>query len=125
MPAGGITAAGTGTGSAADQASPAASHGRLALGTYRPLWAAPEVEISPALQYLVARQHLELAPEDADRLGVADGEPVIVAQNGTRLSATALVRSSVPAGSAFLADGIATNSANWLTEPLIEVVKVP
>jgi hypothetical protein len=48
---------------------------------------------------------------------------VIVAQNGTRLHATALVRSDVPAGSAFLADGIAVDSANRLTEPLIEVVK--
>ena len=31
------------------------------------------------------------------------------------------VRSGVPAGSAFLADGIAAESANALTEPLIEV----
>jgi hypothetical protein len=46
-----------------------------------------------------------------------------VAQNGTRLAATALIRSSVPAGSAFLADGIAHDSANALTESLIEVTK--
>jgi anaerobic selenocysteine-containing dehydrogenase len=100
------------------------SDGHLALGTYRPLWASPEVDVSPALRYLVARQHVELSPDDAGRLGIADGDEVVVAQNGTRLAAAALVRSSVPRGSAFLADGIASDSANVLTEPLIEVVKV-
>ena len=45
------------------------------------------------------------------------------AQNGTRLSATAAVRTGVPEGTAFLAEGIATDSANALTERLIEVIK--
>ena len=41
------------------------------LGTYRPIWAAPEVEISPALQFLDRRtSRLELSPEDARRLGI-------------------------------------------------------
>jgi NADH-quinone oxidoreductase subunit G len=97
------------------------ANGGLWLGTYRPLWAAPEVEISPSLKYLVPGQHLELSPEDARRLQIATGETVQVASNGTRLRATASVRSDVPAGSAFLAEGIAADSANALTEPLIEV----
>jgi NADH-quinone oxidoreductase subunit G len=105
------------------EAPVASSNGHLAVGTYRPLWASPEVEVSPSLQYLVARQQVELSPQDALRLGIADGEDVVVAQNGTRLAATALIRSSVPAGSAFLADGIAHDSANALTESLIEVTK--
>ena len=114
-----------GDGFAATHASslPAASNGHLRLGRYRPLWASPEVEISPALQYLIAGQHLELSPEDAVRLGVNHGDRVQVAQNGTRVRATAAVRSGVPAGSAFMADGLATDSANALTEPLIEVIK--
>ena len=33
------------------------------------------------------------------------------------------MRSAVPAGSAFLADGLAAESANILTESLIEVIK--
>ncbi len=98
-------------------------NGALRLGTYRPIWAAPEVEISPALQYTIARQQLELSPEDADRLGLAGGETVEVAQNGTRLTATARVRSGVPAGTAFLAEGIARDSANALTEPVVEVIR--
>jgi NADH-quinone oxidoreductase subunit G len=101
----------------------ASSNGALRLGRYRPIWASPEVEISPALHYTIARQQVELSPEDAARLGVADGEAVDVAQNGTRRKATAALRTGVPAGTAFLAEGIAAESANALTEPLIEVIK--
>ncbi len=99
------------------------SVGALRVGTYRPIWASPEVEISPALQYTIAHQQIELSPADAQRLGIASGETVQVAQNGTRLRATAAVRSGVPAGTAFLATGIAEDSANELTEPFVEVTK--
>ncbi len=103
--------------------SPASHNGALRVGTYRPIWAAPECEISPALHYLIPAQQVELSPEDARRLGIADGDRVEVRQNGARLAATAAIRSAMPAGTAFLATGIATDSANALTEPLIEVIK--
>jgi NADH-quinone oxidoreductase subunit G len=102
------------------------SNGHLRLGTYRPIWAAPECEISPALKFLIPEQQVELSPDDAQRLGILHGEDVVVAQNGTRLKAKAFVRSAVPAGSAFLADGLATDSANILTGASggeIEVIK--
>jgi NADH-quinone oxidoreductase subunit G len=105
---------------ARDDAAPV---GMLALGTYRPLWASPEVEVSPALKYLVPDQHVELSPEDARRLQIADGEEVVVGQNGTRLHARAVIRSLVPAGSAFLAEGLAADSANALTATSVEVHK--
>jgi NADH-quinone oxidoreductase subunit G len=98
-----------------------AANGTLRLGTYRPIWAAPEVEASPALHFTIAHQQIELSPEDAQRLGIHHGATVSVAQNGTRLSATAAVRTGVPPGTAFLADGIATDSANALTEPMVKV----
>jgi NADH-quinone oxidoreductase subunit G len=96
---------------------------RLQLGTYRPIWASPEVEISPALHYTVAHQQVELAPADARRLGITNGEAVQISQNGTRLRAPAAVRTRVPEGMAFLADGIASDSANALTKREIEVQK--
>jgi NADH-quinone oxidoreductase subunit G len=96
-------------------------NGTLRLGTYRPIWASPEVEISPALKFAVPTQHLELSPHDARRLHVAHGDEVEVVSNGTRLRATAAVHSGVSVGSAFLAEGLAHDSANALTEPLIEV----
>ncbi len=104
--------------------SPKPENGSLRLGTYRPIWAGPEVELSPALHYLIPAQQVELSPQDAARLGIAHGESVEVAQNGSRLRATAAVRSGVPSGTTFLAEGIATESANRLTEPLVEVHKL-
>jgi NADH-quinone oxidoreductase subunit G len=101
-----------------------ADNGSLRLGTYRPIWASPEVEISPALKFAVPTQHLELSPHDAQRLQIANGDAVEVSSNGTRLQATAAVHSGVRPGSAFLAEGIAEESANALTEPLIEVHKL-
>jgi len=118
---GAVSADGAGLPEAAAAAS--ATNGHLRLGTYRPIWAAPECEISPALKFLIPEQQVELSPDDAQRLGILHGEEVVVAQNGTRLAAKAFVRSAVPAGSAFLADGLAADSANVLTESLIEVIK--
>ena len=46
-----------------------------------------------------------------------------VSQNGTTVRGTAHVRSGVPAGTAFLADGIADESANALTDRVVEVSK--
>ncbi len=112
------TATGTGTGTGTT-----AGNGSLKLGRYRSIWASPEVEISPALHYTIAHQQVELAPEDAGRLGIANGETVEVSQNGTRLKGRAAVRTGVPAGVAFLAEGIAADSANVLTEDEIEVRK--
>ena len=63
---------------------PAPTHGQLRLGSWRSLWAAPEVRISPSLQFLHPGSSVELAPDDARRLGIEDGVPVEVAQNGTR-----------------------------------------
>ena len=49
--------------------------GKLRLGTYRPLWAAKEVDLSPALQFIRARQVAELSPADAAALGHQRGRP--------------------------------------------------
>ena len=96
---------------------------QLRLGTYRSIWASPEVEISPALHYTIAHQQAELSPEDAARLGIVSGETVEVSQNGTRLAARAAVRTGVPPGTVFLATGVTSDSANALTEPQVEVRK--
>jgi NADH-quinone oxidoreductase subunit G len=101
----------------------AATNGGLRLGTYRSIWASPEVELSPALKFTIARQTIEVSPEDAERLGIASDDALEVAQNGTRLRGFAHVRTGVPAGTVFLADGIASSSANAFTEPTVEVSK--
>ena len=62
--------------------APAPADGKLRLGTYRPLWAAKEVDISPVLHFIRARQVAELSPVDADALGIDEGDQVEVG-NGT------------------------------------------
>ena len=102
---------------------PPNGNGRLRLGVHRPIWASPDVEISPALKFAVIRQHAELSPADARRLGVSGGDTVEVASNGTAVRATVAVHSGVPAGTVFLADGLAEDSANAFTDFEVEVRK--
>jgi NADH-quinone oxidoreductase subunit G len=81
---------------------PVSPNGHLRVGTFRPIWAGPEVEASPALKFLVPRPHAELSPHDAERLGLGDGEAVDVGD----VRATVAVRSAVPAGTVFVAAGL-------------------
>ncbi len=99
----------------------AVADGTLRLGTFRSIWASPEVEHAPALKFLVPRQRIEMAPADADRLGLADGQHVVVANNGTSVDATVALRQAIPAGSVFLQDGIPQDAANVLTGSIVEV----
>ena len=122
MPAGEVPGGGE-TPLASGPAAEGQANGQLRAGVYRSIWAAPEVEISPALRFTVAEQLVELSPQDAQRLGIEPGAAVQVAQNGTRLSGRAAVRTGVPEGTTFLAAGIAQESANALTDALVEVVK--
>jgi NADH-quinone oxidoreductase subunit G len=108
----------------AEPGRPRATEEQLALGTYRSIWAAPEVEISPSLQYQIAKQLVEISPQDAARYQIDDGEAIVIRQNGTLLNGIAHIRTGIPEGAAFLADGIASESANRLTEPLITVQSV-
>jgi NADH-quinone oxidoreductase subunit G len=95
----------------------------LKLGTYRPIWAAPEVEVSPALKFLASRQQAELSPDDASRLSLSSGDTVEVSQNGSTVEAQVVVRTGVPTGTAFLAEGIGSESANVFTGGSVTVVK--
>ena len=94
------------------------------MGTYRDLWASEVADRSPALRFLAPRQTLELAPVDADRLGVAQGDEVDVRSNGTSLRARVILRERVRPGSGFLIEGTVKANANAL-EPgeLVEVTK--
>src|SRR4051794_11420870 len=105
------------------QAAPAAADGKLRLGTYRPLWAAKEVDLSPILQFARARQVAELSPADASALGINEGDRVEVG-NGTRVQASVKLRDAVPAGSVFMAEGTASDNVNVLAHELVEIHRV-
>jgi NADH-quinone oxidoreductase subunit G len=104
-------------------ASPGRTDGRFLLGTFRSVWASTEVEVSPALKFLHPRQRVELSPQDAQRLNVAEGDRVVVGSNGTSVRATVALRDAMPPGSVFLQDAIPEDSAASLEGPLVEVRK--
>ncbi|MFL5887861.1 MAG: molybdopterin dinucleotide binding domain-containing protein, partial [Solirubrobacteraceae bacterium] len=92
--------------------APATADGVLRLGGFRSLWADPAVRISPSLQFLHPEPRVELAPADAQRLGIGDGEAVEVAQNGTSVRGIAALRHAVPAGSVFVSDETAIGTGS-------------
>jgi NADH-quinone oxidoreductase subunit G len=104
-------------------ASAATPNGALRLGTFRSIWASAEVQASPALKFLHPRQKVELAPEDAERLGLAQGEHVSVGTDGASVEAVVVLRHGSPPGSAFLQSGIGDDAANVLVGPLVEIRK--
>ncbi|MEA2287370.1 MAG: NADH-quinone oxidoreductase subunit [Solirubrobacteraceae bacterium] len=106
----------------APPASPA-QDGRFRLGTFRSVWASPEVEVSPALRFLHPRQRVEISPADAQRLNVLEGDYVVVGSDGTSVRGTVALRDAVPEGSVFLQRSIPDQSASSLEGPLVEVRK--
>ncbi len=105
---------------------PAARGGALALGSYRSIWAGPEVAASPALAFLHPGQRVELSALDARRLGLEDGVEMLVAdETGAQIHARVAPRDGIPPGSAFLQQGIATDGANVLRGSTIEILPIP
>jgi NADH-quinone oxidoreductase subunit G len=92
------------------------ANGRLRLGTFRSIWNAPEVKVSPALRFLHPKLRLEMAPADAQRLELFQGDHVVVGSDGQVVDATVAVRESMPPGSVFI-------ETNVLEGPLVEVRK--
>ena len=101
----------------------ATPNGALRLGTFRSVWAATEVAVSPALTFLQPRQRAELSPSDATRIGVRQGDRVTVATEDGSIEASVVVREAMPAGSVFLETGLTADSANALAGPLVDVRK--
>jgi NADH-quinone oxidoreductase subunit G len=92
-------------------AEPAEAEG-LRLGTYRDLWANEVTERNVALKFLVPEQRVELAPADAEKLGLGDGDEVQVRSNGTSVRARVNLRERIRPGSVFLIEGTGQNNAN-------------
>jgi NADH-quinone oxidoreductase subunit G len=128
--AGAAPAAPAGPFDAGTPAPAATPNGALRLGTFRSIWASTEVEISPALRFLAARQQLEISPADAERLGLVTGDRVAVetagvsAQANPSVHATVTLRGNVPAGTIFLGEATAESSATELLGDQPRLVEV-
>jgi NADH-quinone oxidoreductase subunit G len=91
-----------------------AASNELKLGTYRDLWAGPITELNPPLRFLQPEQKVEMAPADAERLGLKSGDLVRVSQNGSSVQAKVEVKERVQRGVCFLTEGVAEGNANQL-----------
>jgi NADH-quinone oxidoreductase subunit G len=94
--------------------APRPGDGELRLATRRDLWASWETDRSPSLRFLRPSQELVLNPFDAERLGIARGDRVVVSSNGSALEAEVAPRESVKRGTCLLTEGTAEDNANAL-----------
>ncbi len=82
------------------------------LGTYRDLWASPVTDLSPALNYLIPAQRLEISVADAKRLGLGRGDVVGVKSGDIEVNAHVAIRGAMPEGTVFLMEGTLEGNAN-------------
>jgi len=114
----------TGPFDAGEPAAVASPNGVLRLGSFRSIWASPEVEHAPALKFLARRATLEVSPADAERLGIENGERVTVSAEDRSVTATAAVRGNAPAGTVFLDAGLPEGGASELLDGTPQTVTV-
>jgi NADH-quinone oxidoreductase subunit G len=101
---------------------PAASpNGALRIGSYRSIWASPEVAISPALKFLKRSATVEISPADAQRIGIAQGQKVTLSHDGLKLTGSAQLRSDIPEGSVFVEAGVDGTASRPGDGTLVEV----
>src|SRR5690606_20184397 len=91
--------------------------GRLRVSSFRDLWVGEATEQSPALRFLLPNQRLELAPADAERLGLASGDQVELSANGSSIRASVVVRERMLPGAGFVVEGLRDANPNTLGGP--------
>jgi predicted molibdopterin-dependent oxidoreductase YjgC len=112
-----------GTGPAAPSTNGSGDSG-LVLGTYRDLWATDVTKRNPALRFLMPKQKLELAKEDAASLQLLNGDDVTVSVNGHSVEATVAVRERMRPGAGFLIEGTDEANGNVLANGVPQRVEV-
>jgi NADH-quinone oxidoreductase subunit G len=77
---------------------------RLRLGVFRSIWRGGEVANAATLSPLIEERRIELAPTDGRRLGISSGQTVTLFATTGDMTAVAVLRDAVPAGTCFLLD---------------------
>lgn len=97
---------------------------RLRLGVFRSIWRGGEVENAATLSPLIEERRIELSPTDGRRLGIASGQTVTLFATTGDMTAVAVLRDAVPAGTCFLLDTGGTEERRFLAGgiELVEVV---
>jgi len=82
--------------------------------------------VSPTLHHEVPTGYIEIHPEDAEKLGVEDGEPVKVSSRRGQIRIPAKISLRVDRGVVFIPFHFAECAANLLTNPALDpVAKIP
>jgi NADH-quinone oxidoreductase subunit G len=81
-----------------EPAPPKPARGAVQLIRYRPLFSGAAVERVPELQFQRPAAEVELAPKDADRIGIKRGDPVSLRSNGTTVELRAAINKRLKAG---------------------------
>jgi NADH-quinone oxidoreductase subunit G len=102
VPAGRVTVPDTGT-----RPGEPVDGRRFRLVTYKPLFSGPAVERVPELDFQRPEPDVELAPDDAERLGVLNGQEVTVRSNGTSVQLRARLAEDLSLGAARIAQEFA------------------
>jgi anaerobic selenocysteine-containing dehydrogenase len=89
----------------------------LRLVRYRPLFSGPAVERVEKFRFQRSDGLVDLARDDAHRLGVRDGDEVIVQTNGTSATLRARIRRGLRTGVVLVPEG----SADGLVPGAVEV----
>jgi len=96
----------------------------LRLGATPSLWAGETIEHAPSLRFLAPEQRVELAPSDAERIGVGAGDRVRVSAGDQSIGAKVALRQAVRPGSVFLVSGTSEDNATALTNGVPRTVEV-
>jgi len=96
----------------------------MRLGAAPSLWSGPVTAHAPSLRFLAPVQRAELAPVDAQRLGLEQGDDVLVSADGEEVRASVALRQAVSPGSVFLTAGTAEHNATALMNGVPRTVEV-
>ena len=96
----------------------------MKLGAAPSLWSGPVTEHAPSLRFLAPVQRAELAPADAQRLGLSQGDEVVVTAEGQSVRAPVALRQGLPPGSVFLTAGTAEHNATALMNGVPRTVEL-
>jgi NADH-quinone oxidoreductase subunit G len=106
---------------ASTEVTPEPAHrgeGGLHLVRYRPLFSGPAVERIPELQFQRPGPEVALARQDAQALGIGNGDDVLVRSNGTSVTLRARIEHGLRAGVVQIPDDYAGD-----LQPSVEVTK--
>ncbi len=96
----------------------------MRLGAAPSLWAGQVTAHAPSLRFLAPVQRAELAPTDAERLGLEQGDDVMVTAGDESVRASVALRQAVSPGSVFLTTGTAEDNATALMNGVPRTVEV-